>query len=296
MEEYALQAVERLTTRPAEPYETISVTPVTPVLGAEVTGLDLSQELTDRQEKELVHAFLAHHVLVFRDQDITPEQHKRFAARFGELHPVALAAEGSDPHILEIRATKESRAIAGNGWHADGTADTDPSLGSMLYITEIPEGGSGGDTLFANMHLAYELLSPAMRSFLDGLSALHDGALPWATAGQTPPADYDIPRTEHPVVVLHPETGRKLLFVNGPYTSHITQLARPESDALLQMLYAHIARTPLLQCRIRWQPRTLVFWDNRCVQHHAVWDYFPHGRYGQRVAINGTRPQRGLTT
>lgn len=142
MEEYALQAVERLTTRPAEPYETISVTPVTPVLGAEVTGLDLSQELTDRQEKELVHAFLAHHVLVFRDQDITPEQHKRFAARFGELHPVALAAEGSDPHILEIRATKESRAIAGNGWHADGTADTDPSLGSMLYITEIPEGAA----------------------------------------------------------------------------------------------------------------------------------------------------------
>ncbi|MFE6741683.1 TauD/TfdA dioxygenase family protein [Streptomyces tubercidicus] len=289
MEEYALQAVERLTTRPTEPYATLSVDPVTPLLGAEVAGLDLSQELTPQQEKELKHAFLTHHVLVFRDQDITPEQHKRFAALFGELHPVAIPAEDSDPYILEIKATKESREVAGNGWHADGTADAEPSLGSMLHITEVPAGG--GDTLFANMHLAYELLSPAMRSFLDGLTALHDGALPWAAAGQTPPPEYDIPRTEHPVVVRHPETGRKLLFVNGPYTSHVTQLSRPESDALLQMLYAHVARTPLLQCRVRWQPRTLVFWDNRCVQHHAVWDYFPHTRYGRRVAINGTRPE-----
>ncbi|WP_030748395.1 TauD/TfdA family dioxygenase [Streptomyces sp. NRRL S-31] len=291
MEDYALRAVERLTTRPPEPYETLSVTPLTPLIGAEVAGPDLSGELTPRQEKELKHAFLAHHVLVFRDQELTPERHKRFAALFGELHPVALAAEDADPHILEIKADKDSRAVAGNGWHADGTADAEPSLGSMLHITTIPEGGSGGDTLFANMHLAYELLSPAMRAFLDGLTALHDGALPWTAAGRTPPPEYDVPRTEHPVVVRHPETGRKLLFVNEPYTSHIPQLSRPESDALLRMLYDHIARTPLLQCRVRWQPRTLVFWDNRCVQHHAVWDYYPHTRYGRRVAIAGTRPR-----
>ncbi|MCX5355727.1 TauD/TfdA family dioxygenase [Streptomyces mirabilis] len=291
MEDHALRAVERLTTRPPEPYETLSLTPITPLIGAEVSGPALSGELTPQQEKELKHAFLTHHVLVFRDQELTPEQHKRFAALFGELHPVALAAEDVDPYVLEIRADKDSRAVAGNGWHADGTADAEPSLGSMLHITTIPEGGSGGDTLFANMHLAYELLSPAMRAFLDGLAALHDGALPWTAAGRTPPPEYDVPRTEHPVVVRHPETGRKLLFVNGPYTSHITQLSRPESDALLQMLYNHVARTPLLQCRVRWQPRTLVFWDNRCVQHHAVWDYFPHTRYGRRVAIEGTRPR-----
>ncbi|MGW1045388.1 TauD/TfdA dioxygenase family protein [Streptomyces sp. NPDC002547] len=290
MEEYALQAVKSLTTRPAELYETISVDPITPLLGAEVTGLDLARELTPLQEREVKLAFLTHHVLVFRDQDITPEQHKRFAALFGELHPVALAPEGSDPYILEIKATGESRTVAGNGWHADGTADAEPSLGSMLHITEVPRGDSGGDTLFANMHLAYELLSPAMRSFVDGLTALHDGALPWTTAGQSPPPEYDVPRSEHPVVVRHPQTGRKLLFVNAPYTSRITQLSRPESDALLRMLYTHVAESPLLQCRIRWQPRTVVFWDNRCVQHHAVWDYFPHTRYGRRVAINGTRP------
>ncbi|MFF5343986.1 TauD/TfdA dioxygenase family protein [Streptomyces althioticus] len=288
MEDYALRAVERLSTRPTEPYDTISVAPITPLLGAEVTGLDLSQVLTPQQEKELKHAFHAHHVLVFHDQDITPEQHKRFARVFGELHPVALAPEGSDPHILDIKANKESRNVAGNGWHADGTADPEPSLGSMLYITTMPEGGSGGDTLFANMHLAYELLSPAMRSFLDGLTALHDGALPWTAAGQTPPAEYDVPRTEHPVVVRHPETGDKLLFVNAPYTSHITQLSRAESDALLDMLYAHVARTPLLHCRVRWHERTLVFWDNRSVQHHAIWDYFPHTRQGRRIAIDGS--------
>ncbi|WP_432041599.1 TauD/TfdA dioxygenase family protein [Streptomyces cadmiisoli] len=288
MEDYALQAVERLSTRSAEPYDTISVAPITPLLGAEVTGLDLSQELTPQQEKELEHAFHTHHVLVFHDQDITPGQHKRFARVFGELHPVALAPEGSDPHILDIKANKESRNVAGNGWHADGTADPEPSLGSMLYITTMPEGGSGGDTLFANMHLAYELLSPTMRSFLDGLTALHDGALPWTAAGQTPPPEYDVPRTEHPVVVRHPETGDKLLFVNAPYTSHITQLSRAESDALLGMLYAHVARTPLLHCRVRWQERTLVFWDNRSVQHHAIWDYFPHTREGRRVAVDGS--------
>ncbi|WP_428933844.1 TauD/TfdA dioxygenase family protein [Streptomyces sp. ACT015] len=288
MEEYALKAVEQLTTRPVEPYDTFTLSPITPLLGAEISGLDLSRELTPQQEKELTHAFHAHHVLVFRDQDLTPEQHKRFAGVFGALHPVALPVEGSDPYILDIKAGKESRQVAGNGWHSDGTADAEPSLGSMLYITTMPEGDSGGDTLFANMHLAYELLSPALRGFLETLTAVHDGALPWTAAGQTPPPEYDVPRTEHPVVVRHPENGRKLLFVNAPYTSHIPQLSRTESDTLLDLLHTHVARTPLLHCRVRWQERTLVFWDNRSVQHHAVWDYFPLTREGRRVAIDGT--------
>ncbi|MCB5906082.1 TauD/TfdA dioxygenase family protein [Streptomyces pinistramenti] len=288
MEQFALDAIERLTTRTREYGTSFTVDPLTPLLGAEVSGLDLTKELTAEQTDDVKRAFLAHHVLVFRDQNLTDEDHKRFAGLFGPLHPVAAPVEGSDPYILEISADKDSRAVAGNGWHADGTADTEPSLGSMLHITRIPEAGSGGDTLFANMHLAYDMLSPAMKTFLEGLTAVHDGALPWR--GQTPPAGYDIPLNEHPVVVRHPETGRKLLFVNGPYTSHIVQLSRGESDAVLQMLYTHIARTHLLHCRVRWQPGTLVFWDNRCVQHHAVWDYYPHARYGRRIAINGTRP------
>jgi taurine dioxygenase len=291
MEQFALDAVERLTTRPREAYDSFSVAPLTPLLGAEISGLDLSRELTPRQEKEIKLAFLTHHVLVFHDQHLTPEDHKRFARLFGPLHPDTLPAEGSDPYILEISADKNSREVAGNGWHADGTADPEPSLGSMLHLTTIPEGGSGGDTLFANMHLAYDMLSPSMKAFLDGLTAVHDGASPWLAQGQTPPAEYDVPRTEHPVVVRHPDTGRKLLFVNAPYTSHIPQLSSSESAAVLGMLYEHTARTPLLHCRVRWQPNTLTFWDNRCVQHHAVWDYYPHTRRGRRVAIDGTRPR-----
>ncbi|MCX4903725.1 TauD/TfdA family dioxygenase [Streptomyces sp. NBC_00878] len=290
MDQFALDALQLVTTRPRENYGTLAVAPLTPVLGAEISGLDLSKELTPDQQDEVKRAFLAHHVLVFRDQHLTTEDHKRFAALFGPLHPVALPAEGSDPYVLEISADSTSREIAGNGWHADGTADAEPSLGSMLHITRIPEPGSGGDTLFADMHLAYDLLSPALKSFLDSLTAVHDGARPWLLAGQTPPPEYDVPRAEHPVVVRHPETGRKLLFVNAPYTSRITQLSAAESTALLDLLYAHIARTPLLHCRVRWQPNTLVFWDNRCVQHHAVWDYYPHSRHGRRVAIDGTRP------
>ncbi|MEV0641142.1 TauD/TfdA family dioxygenase [Streptomyces sp. NPDC050619] len=291
MDQFALDALERITTRPQEPYRTFALAPLTPVLGAEISGLDLTKELTSEQEEEVKRAFLAHHVLVFRDQHLAPEDHKRFAALFGPLHPVALPAEDSDPYILEISADSKSREVAGNGWHADGTADIEPSLGSMLHITRIPETGSGGDTMFANMHLAYDLLSPALRTFLDSLTALHDGARPWQLAGQTPPAEYDVPRTEHPVVVRHPETSRKLLFVNAPYTSRITQLSAAESTALLDLLHAHVAGTPLLHCRVRWQPNTLVFWDNRCVQHHAIWDYYPHSRYGRRIAIDGTRPR-----
>ncbi|NGO69555.1 TauD/TfdA dioxygenase family protein [Streptomyces boncukensis] len=291
MEQFALDALERVTTRPAEDYGTLGVAPLTPVIGAEVTGLDLAEELTPAEQEAVKRAFLTHHVLVFRNQRITPEDHKRFAALFGPLHSVVLPAEGSDPYVLEISADRTSRDVAGNGWHADGTAEAEPSLGSMLYLTRTPEPGSGGDTLFANMHLAYDMLSPAMKTFLDGLTAVHDGLRPWRMLGKTPPPEYEVPRTEHPVVVRHPDTGRKLLFVNDPYTSHIPQLSAAESSAVLEMLHIHTARTALLQCRVRWTPNTLVFWDNRCVQHHAVWDYYPHSRYGQRVAIDGTRPR-----
>lgn len=230
-------------------------------------------------------AFLRHHVLVLRDQHISDEDHKRFAAHFGELRPVNPAPPEGDPYILEISTDPAAANVAGNGWHADGTADEEPSLGSMLYISRIPEGNSGGDTLFANMHLAYEMLSPALRTLLDGLTAVHDGGL--ALKGYTPPADYVIPVSEHPLVVWHPETDRPVLYVNGAYTARIPQLAPDESDALLRFLCEVPARRPMLTCRIRWAPGTLVFWDNRCTQHHALYDYYPLTRYGRRVALNG---------
>ncbi len=289
MELFALEAIERIAaaTRPA--YETIAVAPLTPIIGAEVAGVDLSRPLGDQQLDELRRAFLAHHVLVFRDQVLTPEDHKRFARCFGPLRRVPLAdLDGGDPEILELKASKASRFVAGEAWHADGTADAEPSLGSLLYVTQTPEIGSGGDTLFANMHLAYDMLSPPMKQLLDGMTAVHDGLIPWQ--GHVPPPELTIPKNEHPVVARHPETGRKLLFVNSGFTSHIVQLARAESRAVLDMLLRLVESEPILTCRVRWQPDTLVFWDNRCVQHHAVWDYYPFARYGQRVTVNGTRP------
>ncbi|MBM7439386.1 TauD/TfdA family dioxygenase [Streptomyces sp. HB132] len=286
MESYEREALEAVTTCPARPYRTLTVDRITPVLGAEVSGVDLSREIPATQLEEIRTAFLDHHVLVFRDQEITVEDHKRFAAVFGELRPVNPPPPEGDPYILEIRTTSAAANVAGNGWHADGTADAEPSLGSMLYITEIPEPGCGGDTLFANMHLAYEMLSPAMRSLLDPLTAIHDGA--HALAGYTPPADYVIPKSEHPLVARHPETDRKLLYVNKAYTSRVPQLSAQESSALLDMLFDTIASRPILHCRVRWTPGTLVLWDNRCVQHHALYDYYPYARYGQRVAINGS--------
>ncbi|MER5600927.1 TauD/TfdA family dioxygenase [Streptomyces sp. NPDC002265] len=285
MESYEREALEAVTTRPMHPYRTLRVERMTPVLGAEVSRVDLSQEIPDEQLEEIRTAFRDHHVLVFRDQTITAEDHKRFASAFGELRAVNPPPPEGDPYVLEIRTTSAAANVAGNGWHADGTADAEPSLGSMLYITEVPEPGCGGDTLFANMHLAYEMLSPAMRSLLDPLTAVHDGAQ--ALAGYTPPADYVVPRSEHPIVARHPETDRKLLYVNKAYTSRIPQLSEQESRALLDMLFDTIARRPVLHLRVRWTPGTLVFWDNRCVQHHAIYDYYPYARYGQRVAING---------
>ncbi|WP_055563496.1 TauD/TfdA dioxygenase family protein [Streptomyces atriruber] len=284
MEQYELDALEAITTRPPRDYREISVAPLTPVIGAEVSGVDLAR-LSEAQLAEVKTAFLDHHVLVFRDQEITDEEHKRFAGHFGELRPVNPPPPEGDPYVLEIKTSAAAVNVAGNAWHADGTADAEPSLGSMLYITETPAGGSGGDTLFANMHLAYEMLSPTWRGLLDGLTAVHDGYQSFR--GYTVPPNYEVPVNEHPLVVRHPETDRPILYVNQAYTSRIPQLSEDESRAVLDMLFALVPHRAMLACRVRWAPNTLVFWDNRCVQHHATYDYYPMTRYGRRVAING---------
>ncbi|WP_031464284.1 TauD/TfdA dioxygenase family protein [Sciscionella sediminilitoris] len=287
MQQYELDAIKAITTRERPEYTSIGVDSITPILGAEVTGVDLATELSATQIAELRAAFLDNHVLVFRDQHITEEQQKRFAEHFGQPRPVNPPPEHGDPHVLELNTDPKSENVAGNGWHADGTCDEEPSLGSMLYITEVPEGGSGGDTLFANMHLAYEMLSPALRAMLDELTALHDGGLPYRELGLTPPEGHIVHVNDHPVVVRHPDTDRRLLYVNPAYTVRLNELAADESRAVLDLLYAVVARRPVLQCRVRWAPNTLVFWDNRSVQHHATYDYYPFARYGKRVAING---------
>lgn len=280
--------------RPVAQYGSFELTSLTPHLGAQIDGLDLSRPLTDRQLGDLRDAFASWSVLVFRDQHLDREAHKAFGRYFGDLHghPMNYSRK-SDSEILVVKTTKDSAYTAGDGWHTDVTCDAIPPLASALYITETPEVG-GGDTLYADMCLAYELLSPAMQSFLEGLTAVHDGGLPYVGAyGSTPP-EGGYPRNEHPVVTVHPVTGKKVLYVNSGFTSHIKGLRRWESRALLDALFAHIATTPRLYCRVQWEPNTLTLWDNRCTQHHAVWDYHPHNRYGERVSVVGSEPPVGV--
>jgi len=272
-------------------YHTIGVTTLTPHIGAEVSGVDLSRPLSNEQFSEVYQAWLDWKVLVFRDQTLSPQAHKAFARRFGSLHVHPMQhSYGGDPEILRVKTTKDSKYTAGDGWHTDVTCDAIPPLGSMLYMKETPDGG-GGDTLFADMYLAYELLSEPFRRMLDGLVAVHDGALPYVGAyAVAPPDGQTYPRNEHPVITTHPDTGKKLLYVNSGFTSHIKGMKSWESRLLLQGLFNFIATEVRLVCRVVWRPNTLTFWDNRCTQHHAVWDYYPHSRYGERVSIVGDKP------
>ena len=268
-------------------YPTFEVSSLTPHIGAEINDVDLSKPLTNEQARDIHDAWAEWKVLVFRNQHLSRDEHKAFARRFGTLHvhPMQHAYKG-DPEILTVKTTRDSAYTAGDGWHTDVTCDEIPPLGSMLYLTETPEVG-GGDTLFADMYLAYDLLSEPMKQFLDGLTAVHDGAIPYVGSYKSTPPEGGYPRNEHPVITRHPKTGKKILYVNSGFTSHIKDLSGRESRALLEMLYRHIDSTPKLYCRVDWQPNTLTFWDNRCTQHHAVWDYYPHSRYGERVSIVG---------
>ncbi len=289
-----MTTVER-STRPERPdsvgerptgYPTFEISTLTPAFGAEVRGVDLAGPLSDEQWRDIDQAFADWGVLVFRDQHLDREAHKAFGRHFGRLHVHPLNGQrgAEDPEILVVKTTAESAYTAGEGWHSDVTCDEVPPLGSALYITETPACG-GGDTMFANMCLAHDLLSPAMQEFLGGLSAIHDGARPYVGRYQYTPPEGGYPRNAHPVITAHPVTGRRVLNVNSGFTSHIEGLTRWESQALLESLYRLVATTPKLQCRVRWEPGTLTLWDNRCVQHHSVWDYFPHTRYGERVSI-----------
>jgi len=268
----------------------LEIVPVTPRCGAEVRGLDLSRPLAPATVTALGRALAEHCVLFFRDQSLTPEQQKALGGQFGELHlhPAYPDILEGHPEIMVIRADENSKRIAGEDWHSDVSCDPEPPLGSILYMLEVPP--VGGDTLFASMYAAYEALSAPLRRFLEGLTALHDGETTYRgryEGMKDSPVQY--PSAEHPVVRTHPVTGRQTLFVNRIFTRRITQLAERESDALLEMLFQHI-ESPEFQCRFRWARGSVAFWDNRCAQHHALWDYYPHRRRGLRVTVKGDRP------
>jgi taurine dioxygenase len=271
-------------------YETLEVETLTPHIGAKVRGVDLSQPLTNEQARDVHQAWIDWKILVFPNQHLNRDQHKAFARRWGKLHVHPMQPTyGGDEEILVVKTTRDSAYTSGDGWHTDVTCDPVPPLGSMLYITETPASG-GGDTLFADMYLAYQMLSDPMKEFLDPLVAEHDGAGPYVGSYKSTPPEGGYPKSQHPVIVTHPDSGKKLLYVNRGFTSHIVGLGRSESNAVLEMLYRLIDSTPRLYCRVDWEPNSLAFWDNRCTQHHAVWDYWPSSRYGERVSIVGDQP------
>ena len=273
-------------------YETLEVETLTPHIGAKVRGLDLSQPLTNEQARDVHQAWIDWKILVFPNQHLNRDQHKAFARRWGKLHVHPMQPTyGGDEEILVVKTTRDSAYTSGDGWHTDVTCDPVPPLGSMLYITETPASG-GGDTLFADMYLAYQMLSDPMKEFLNPLVAEHDGAGPYVGSYKSTAPEGGYPKSQHPVIVTHPDSGKKLLYVNRGFTSHIVGLGRSESNAVLEMLYRLIDSTPRLYCRVDWEPNSLAFWDNRCTQHHAVWDYWPNSRYGERVSIVGDQPPR----
>jgi taurine dioxygenase len=190
---------------------------------------------------------------------------------------------------LVIKADENSKRVAGEVWHSDVSCDAEPPMGSILYMHQVPSNG-GGDTMFANMYVAYETLSEPIKRLLEGLTAVHDGD--YVFRGRYGYADnkgQGHPVSEHPVVRTHPETGRPALYVNRGFTTRIKELRENESDALLRMLFDH-AETPEFQCRFKWAPGSVAFWDNRAAMHHAMWDYHPLRRLAHRVTICGDKP------
>ena len=268
----------------------LTIQPVTPVIGAEVRGVDLGA-LDDASFEAIRDALMAHCVLFFRDQDISVESQKALGARFGELvvHPNDPGIEGH-PEVMPIHADENSVRATGERWHSDVSCDPTPPMGSILRMHTVPE--SGGDTLFANMYAAYEALSDRMKALIEDLAAVHDGGPYYREVNRMIGRDdrgRTYPSAEHPVVRTHPVTGRRALFVNQMFTVRIAELPPDESAAVLDFLFRHVQR-PEFHCRFRWHPHSVAFWDNRCTQHHAIWDYFPHVRSGYRVTIRGEPP------
>jgi taurine dioxygenase len=287
----------------------LKITPLSATIGAEIRGVDLKRELDERTADDLRHALLEFKVIFFPGQFLEPAEHVALGRAFGEVTPAHPVIPGIDgyPEVFEIDYTKmaqlyeqygDSSAYRDNGvsWHTDVTFVERPPLGSILNAKVIP--AAGGDTMFSNQQAAYDALSEPLQDFLETLTAVHDGTAQFAKAlqqredggGRWEGDVYDtIVPVEHPVIRTHPETGRKSLFVNRGFTSHIPQLARPESDALLQFLYAH-ATQPQFTVRYHWHAGDLGFWDNRVTQHSVVGDFIGQPRVIQRITLRGDRP------
>jgi len=265
------------------------IRPLTSCIGAEVSGVDLGTEIDDQTVAALRQALLDHLVLFFRDQDISPVQQLRFAERFAPVMLPLIDTLSTDQPGVTVLDTDSPKGQYTEYWHSDSTFLAAPPFGAVLRAVQVPS--RGGDTCWASMYAAYDALSPAMQRFVEGLTAVHsmeilDAAL--NALGGIVRRDGDIEPSTHPVVRVHPETGRRLLFVNRNFTTRIVELSPAESRALLALLFAHI-NTPAFHVRYRWEVNSVAFWDNRSTQHCAIPDY-DERRVMNRCLMRGTPP------
>ncbi len=274
---------------------TIDVKPCGGV-GAEVLGVDLSGELTNSEFATMRDAFSQYGVIFFRDQDLTPEQHIAFAQRWGDINvnrffkPV-----DGHPQIAEVLKEPDQTANIGGGWHTDHSYDIEPAMGSILLAREVPD--KGGDTMFANMYTAYEALSDGLKETLNGLKAVHSSRHIFGEESLVYNEDSDIGNrignskaaqqdAVHPVIVTHPISGRKALYVNMAFTLRFDGWTAEESKPLLDYLYVHASK-PEFTTTFKWQKGSIAFWDNRSTWHYAVNDYHGHRRLMHRITIEG---------
>ena len=277
------------------PVSDIGIHPVSGALGAEVSDVDLSRDLDDQTLGVLRRAWLEHLVLFFREQPLPPPRFLAFARRFGEIIEYPFVKGLDDyPEIIPVVKLEHERINFGGVWHSDTAYLDAPPMASMLLAREVPP--AGGDTLFANMYLAYEALSDGMKRLLGDLRAVNSSTK--ADASRTREdriaergrADArTVYEAAHPVVRVHPETGRKALYVNVAHTVRFEGMTEEESAPILAMLYRHQVRAEFT-CRFRWRPGSLAFWDNRCAQHNAVNDYGGHRRVMHRITLGGDVP------
>jgi taurine dioxygenase len=271
----------------AEAYESITVQPVTPHIGAEIGNIDLTRPLPNKQVEELHRAFTQYQVIFFRDQKISFDDQIRFGRYFGPLGKhvggATISKTTDNPLVRKFHYDETSKQISGENFHSDQSCGAIPPLGSILYNHTVPPDG-GGDTMFASMYAAYDALSPRMKTYLSGLTATHDGT---RVFGPTAPVNV------HPLIIKHPVTGKKVIYVNTDFTAKINELPALEGDRVLRFLIDHCNK-PEWTCRFRWSAHSIAFWDNRCTHHKAIWDYWPHVRSGYRIQVEGTTaPEAG---
>ena len=274
----------------------LEIRPIAGALGAEIGGIDLAEDLDGGTIAAIRRAWLDHLVIFFREQRLAPERFLDFARRFGEVieYPFIKGIDGF-PEITPVVKLEHETVNFGGLWHTDTAYLEYPPMGTMLIAREVPP--FGGDTLFANMYLAYETLSPGLQRLLDGLVAVNTSAKADVTKTREDrirdAAKTDAKReyvAEHPVVRTHPETGRKALYVNGGHTVRFKDMTEAESTPLLQYLFTHQQR-PEFTCRFHWDLGSIAFWDNRCTQHNPINDYHGHRRVMHRVTLAGDKPR-----